>query len=311
MRTQILPALVLSLALLAGCAGAAPGGSASAPADGSVGAMGASNVLSSAAETLSFALESEEHSDQRIAKDGALLASYSYELPVLRVITEDGQVLDSAATAAEKAALDTASAFNQGFSSWLEDTDFSGVLDWAEEDYAYYVKNRLDWQGHYDEEFTYTSWRTDRLISIAGEYYSYTGGAHPNTVFLGWNFDLQTGRFLHPAALGADSEEFQAAVTEEILRQADDRAEKEGFDEPTALYWENYRDIAAQWTDYAVTFSDTGMTATFSAYELAPYAAGPQTFTIGWDFLCPWLSEDGKLLLAPREDTGVAAKSAP
>ena len=57
-----------------------------------------------------------------------------------------------------------------------------------------------------------------------------------------------------------------------------------------------------------MTFSDMGMTVTFSAYELAPYAAGPQVFALDWDFLRPWLSEDGKLLLNLPEDTETAAK---
>lgn len=311
MRKQILSALGLTLALLAGCANAAPGGAASAPGNESLGAMGATSVLSSASETLDFALESERKSDTRVAEDGTTLASYSYELPVLRVMTEDGQILDSAATAAEKAALDVAAAFNSNFADWLESTDFSSVLDWAEEDYARRVKSKADWYNNYEEEFTYTSWRTDRLISIGGAYYSYTGGAHPNSVFLGWNFDLQTGRFLHPAALGEDSEEFQAAVTEEIIRQADARAAENGFESPTEMYWEDYQSIAAQWPDYAVTFSDKGMTVVFSAYGMASYAAGEQTFVLDWDFLEPYLSEDGRLLLNISKDAGDAAKAVP
>ncbi|MEA4994116.1 MAG: hypothetical protein VB060_09855, partial [Oscillibacter sp.] len=154
MRKQILSALGLTLALLAGCANAAPGGAASAPGNESLGAMGATSVLSSASETLDFALESERKSDTRVAEDGTTLASYSYELPVLRVMTEDGQILDSAATAAEKAALDVAAAFNSTFADWLESTDFSSVLDWAEEDYARRVKSKADWYNNYEEEFT-------------------------------------------------------------------------------------------------------------------------------------------------------------
>lgn len=303
MRKLILPALALCLSLLGGCADADLIGATAIPAAESVGALGAANVLSSAAETLSFVLESDRHTDRCAADDGTELASYSYEIPVLRVATEDGQILDSAATAAEKEALNVAAAFNGSFASWLESTDFPEIFTWAEEYYQQCGKDGLSWSAPYDEEFTYTSWRTDRLISIAGEYYSDLGGAHPNSVFLGWNFDLQTGRFLHPAALGEDSEKFQAAVTEEILRQADKWAGEQGFENLAAAYWENYRDIAAQWPDYAVSFSDMGMTVTFSAYELAPYAAGAQTFVIGTDFLRPYLSEDGRLLLGLQQDS--------
>lgn len=40
------------------------------------------------------------------------------------------------------------------------------------------------------EELTYTCYRTGTLISISADYYSYLGGAHPNTVYFAWNYDL-------------------------------------------------------------------------------------------------------------------------
>lgn len=298
MQRRILPALALSLTLLSGCSDAAPAAASSAPTPltGATSALGAANVVSSAAEVLNFVLDSDKQADQCVADDGTELAAYTYTIPVLRVETEDGQILDSAATAAEKQALDVAAAFNADFASWLESTDFPGVLTGAEEDYALRKEDGQDWETPYDEEFTYTFWRSDRLVSIAGEYYSFTGGAHPNTMLLGWNFDLQTGRFLHPTALGADSGEFQTKVAEEIIRQADQRAAENGY-APTTMYWEDYQDIAAQWPDYAVSFTERGMTVTFSAYEMACYAAGAQTFEISLDFLKPYLSEDGRALL--------------
>lgn len=302
MQRKILPALALSLALLSGCSDAAlPARSVSEPLTGDTSALGAANVVSSAAEVLDFVLDSDKQTDQRAADDGTELAAYTYTIPVLRVETKDGRILESATTAAEKQALDVAASFNADFASWLESTDFPGVLTWAEEDYALCKENGQDWVEPYDEEFTYTFWRSDRLVSIAGQYYSFTGGAHPNTMLLGWNFDLQTGRFLHPAALGADSEEFQTKVTQEIIRQADQRAAENGC-EPTTMYWEDYQDIAAQWPDYAVSFSEKGMTVIFSAYEMASYAAGAQTFEISLDFLKPYLSEDGRALLGIADE---------
>ena len=97
-------------------------------------------------------------------------------------------------------------------------------------------------------------------------------------------------------ALGEDTEGFQAAVTEELIRQADRRAMDEDC-APTEMYWENYRDILSRWPDYAVTFSDSGMTVSYPAYELAAYALGPQVFELDLDFLEPYLSADGRELL--------------
>ena len=310
MQKRFLPILALSLALLSGCSStssAPAAGSASASLSDSNRIMG-SKVVSSSAEVLNFVLDSDRQTDRHDADDGTELAAFTYTVPVLRVATEDGQILGSAATAAEKQALDVAAAFNANFTSWLESTDFSGVFTLAEEDYTQRKESGQSWETPYNEEFTYTFWRSDRLISIAGEYYSYTGGAHPNTVLLGWNFDLQTGQFLHPTALGADSEEFQTVVTEEIIRQADQRAAEGGY-APTTMYWEDYQDIAARWPDYAVSFTDKGMTVTFSAYDLACYAAGPQTFEISIELLKPYLSEDGRALLGIVNDSQI--KSAP
>ena len=57
------------------------------------------------------------------------------------------------------------------------------------------------------------------MISVSGIYYSYTGGAHPNTWLLGWNYDLETGEFFSPEVL-SEGTELQDAVTSEIIRQA-------------------------------------------------------------------------------------------
>lgn len=301
-------ALALSLALLSGC-GAAPAGQTAEsgdPAEGgsaaeNFGALGAASVVSSAVEQLDFVLDSEEHSDRRAAEDGTELATYTYAIPVLHVETANGQTLDSAATAVQRQALDVAAAFNDTFAKWVESTDFPGFFTWAQEDYTMRQRDGQEWSAPYDETFTYTFWRTDALISVAGEYYSYAGGAHPNTVLLGWNFDLRTGRFIHPAVLGADTEEFQAAVTTEIISQANQRAMESGY-APTEMFWEDYQDIAAQWPEYAVSFTDEGMTVVFSPYELAAYAAGPQKFQLGMDFLKPYLSEEGMDLLGLSEN---------
>ena len=36
-----------------------------------------------------------------------------------------------------------------------------------------------------------------------------------------------------------------------------------------AGYWEDYQDIAANWSSYAVSFNEEGVTVAFSPYEIA------------------------------------------
>ena len=148
----------------------------------------------------------------------------------------------------------------------------------------------------YETELNTTFYETDGFVSVRGMYYSFTGGAHPNTMYTAWNFDLESGSFVEPGFLAADAQVFQEAVTEEIIRRADAIA-AENSQEPGVYFWEDYRDIAAKWADYAVSFDDEGMTVTFSPYEIACYAAGTQEFRLDRDFLDQYLSAEGLRLL--------------
>ena len=121
---------------------------------------------------------------------------------------------------------------------------------------------------------------------------SYTGGAHPNQVLLGWNFDLTTGELFSPEALAADGQEISDLVAEEIIRQAEARAAENSM-ESENFFWENYREVAADWGNYALSFDETGMTVGYSPYEMACYAAGPQVFTLTYEQLLPGLSDHG------------------
>lgn len=301
MRKPMMALLSLAL-LLNGC-----GGTASQPpaSGGPPAAMSDTSTMLSAApaaEILHFQLDRKSVSEdwKQDAADDVLLARYFYAIPTLQVVTEDGAVLEEATTQIQRQALEIAATFNTQFTDWVESVEFDKLGQWAEEAYEMRRAEGLDWAGFYEEEFTYGTWRTDRLISVAGQWYSYTGGAHPNTMLLGWNYDLEAGRFLHATSLGADPEALQIAVTEEIIRQAEARAAEQGVP-ADSLYWEEYQDIAAQWADYAVSFSDGGMTVSFSAYEMAAYAAGPQVFEISFDMLAPYLSDDGMELLGLAE----------
>jgi len=119
---------------------------------------------------------------------------------------------------------------------------------------------------------------------------------------MSWNFDLEAGEFFEPEILdeGGDLREYVQLV---LLSQSLDLAAENGASSTTGLYWEDYEDILADWTSYAVSFDEAGMTVGFSPYELACYAAGPQVFHLTYDQLRPHLGEHGKALLG-LEDAG-------
>ena len=166
--------------------------------------------------------------------------------------------------------------------------------DGAETDLAL----RQEWGGEwtpYALELTCQVYQTDHLVSIAAQYYSNTGGAHPNTCLLAWNFDLETGTFFGSDQLAGNGE-FRKTVSEELIRQARETAETAEM-EPEMYFWQDYADIIEDWHNYAVSFDETGMTVAFSPYELACYAAGPQVFHVTYDYLLPHLGEQGQTIL--------------
>ena len=248
---------------------------------------------------LSYTVSTTTWSDEVHAEDGTLLAAYRFVLPELKVVREDGTLVAEAENEAEEQAVAIMSVFNEKFSKWARAEEFQEIVSWAQEHYSMCVAENMEWIGYYTLELDCEVYQTERMISVSGTYYSYTGGAHPNTWTLGWNYDLETGEFFSTELLG-EGTELQDAVTSEIIRQAQIPME-DGY-VPVEMYWEDYEEIIANWPCYAVTFHDDGMDVVFSAYELAPYAAGPQEFHLSYEFLKPYLSEQGKVLLGLEEN---------
>ena len=235
------------------------------------------------------------------SRDGDVcLLTYRYEVPVLRACLDDGTELAEADL--PERVQSTLTAFNESFSYWRDGQDAQEVESWAREDYAVMKDILPIWtEGRgYETQLTCDLYQTEGFVSARGMYYSFTGGAHPNTVYVAWNFDLENGSFVEPSFLAADAQAFQEAVTEEIIRQADVVAAENSV-EPGVYFWEEYRDIAASWADYAVSFSEDGMTVTFAPYEIGCYAAGTQAFLLDRDFLGRYLSPEGLRLLGYEE----------
>lgn len=289
-----LTALMLIL-LLCGCAATAV---VSAPEPTVQEELPSVEILPSQ-EVISYTVGMSVWTDEALAEDGTQLATYAFMLPELRAVREDGAVIVEPQNDAEEQALAAIAAFNEKFGKWARAEEFHEIVSWAEEQYAVMTTEGIEWFAPYALELDCTVYQTDHIISVSGIYYSYTGGAHPNTWRLGWNYDLETGEFMDLEVLG-EGTELNEAVAAEIIRQAQIPLE-DGFVR-VEMYWEDYEAIVANWPSYAVTFGENGMDVVFSAYELAPYAAGPQEFHLTYDFLKPHLSEQGKLLLGLEEN---------
>ena len=285
-----LAALVSAFLILAACS--------AVPAEQLMPAQSAASDVHNAPgpEALDYQVETRLWEDSVRAEDGTMLAWYQFHLPEMSVLQADGTPLETAETPAEQEALEAAKTFNTRFSSWISQEEFESMTQEAAGELELFRENEMEWYGGYGQELEISLYQTEHLVSIQGTYYSYAGGPHPNRWHMGWCFDLDTGTFFGPESLAADSADFQQAVLEELIRQADERAAEYGV-EPQSFYWEDYRDILANWSSYAVFFDKRGMVIAFSPYELASYAAGTQSFRFSHDWLLPHLSEHGRQVL--------------
>lgn len=257
-------------------------------------------------EHIFYAIAANTRAETVCTEEGVTLLTSSVSYPQLTAYRGNGSLITAGETEKETAALAAVEAFNQHFLDWssggsAEGDIMAGDLEIATEDYAWRKAEGMEWFSPYTMELSCTTYQTKRMVSVSGLYYSYTGGAHGNSAHLAWNFDLENGTFFGPELLGGA--ELQAAVTEELKRQSVERATELGAT-PEELYWADYETILADWESSAVAFNETGMTVSYSPYELAAYAFGAQIFEIPYEVLEPYLSLQGLAILGLAEEPG-------
>jgi hypothetical protein len=109
--------------------------------------------------------------------------------------------------------------------------------------------------------------QNDKVVSIALENYSFTGGAHPNTFFMGLNFDPRTGKKLEFENCFADRGRLEQLLLAKFRRfhKLSDREDlnEAGFFWDRPFYLPNY-----------FSFQRDGVLFIYNNYEAAPYAVG-------------------------------------
>lgn len=308
-RWMIWPALCL-LAALTGCS-----------ASGAETALAADPLMESRArsaepadgepaaeETIRYTVDIVNWNKNTLSDDGELLVVSNLQIPELTAWREDGTAVLEPATPQEERAAAVVDTFNQRFEDWAVAGEFQEISAAAAERWkAQQESDDPIWIGEYTLELASSVYQTDQMVSVAGNYYSFTGGAHGNTMLLSWNFDLSSGAFFDVSMLAEDGPAFLTEVKDELYRQANTPQNDWGGAEglkgyvPARDYWEGYENTLANWSSYAVSFNEEGMTVGFSPYELASYAGGPQVFTISYDWLRPRLSQQGLITLGLAE----------
>jgi len=250
-------------------------------------------------EKITYTVERDIHQEEITTENGVKLAAVRYQLPLLQAVGADGVPITEGTTPERARALEVTAAFNEKFDPWRQEDDTLRRM--VTEDYSY-RPDMFTIGMYYVDELDFSVWQTEKLVSIRADSYSYYGGAHPNTALCGWSFDLETGTYLNPLSIAFDEQEFRTLVAAELVIQADERAAALQ-QEPTAMYWEDYRNVLGNWSDYPVFFDTAGMTVRFSPYELGSYAAGAHEFTFSYTFLEPHLSDYGRDLLGLKAAT--------
>ena len=249
-------------------------------------------------EEITYEVTTDPHEETVHAEDGTLLMTVSFQLPHLQAYA-DGTLIETPATPAQEEAMARVNTFNENFNQWRESGDTAQSMEDAKSLYQSFPDAFSNTS--YCEEFTYTAYRTGSLISIAADYYSFLGGAHPNDVYFSWNFDLDSSTFLTIPELATDPQAFTLAVADMIEVQAGERFASEPEYEGLSIsdiYWDNYRETIEKWgSDYAASFDADGLTVIFSAYELASYANGPQEFHFPYAALDSYWSDSGRAVL--------------
>jgi hypothetical protein len=126
-----------------------------------------------------------------------------------------------------------------------------------------------------------TFYHSPSVVSVLFDMYTYTGGAHPNTYFKTFTFDLENESLYTLEGLfqeGVDARETLAPIARVQLQQtlADfpdfiDTGTEPHPDTTTYPGLDNY----ANWV-----LTEDALVLYFPPYQVAPYVAGPQTVSI-------------------------------
>ena len=165
-------------------------------------------------EEITYEVSTDPYEQTVTAEDGTTLMVIDFQIPHLQAYA-NGALIEDPSTPAQEQAMDRVHTFNENFDQWRESNSSEENISFVKDLYRDMPEMfSEDHMAPLSEELTYTCYRTGTLISIAADYYSYLGGAHPNTVYFAWNYDLDSGMFLTISELAADPQTFTLAVAD-------------------------------------------------------------------------------------------------
>ena len=268
------------------------------------------------ASALHFEVATKVYENEYKADDGTVLMAERYELPVLELRTEDGELYTLAENVTANggtgnpAQFTAQNAFNTEMNNVLAGLE-SEAAQMAAEAKELYAENGTSvfLNGSYwtnELSLTQTYMTEGKLLSIAAENSTYYGGVHPNSATRAWSFDLTTGEFLTLDALASEEGDLQGNSLQEsiywnIYEQIAQKGLSEGYFDDYDSYLQDFPTLAT------LNFTENGLTVTFDQYVIAPYAAGPQVFSVPYSKFYNALSEHAKTILDVSQEQTVLA----
>jgi hypothetical protein len=134
----------------------------------------------------------------------------------------------------------------------------------------------------------------DDLISLdfsVGSYYA--GAAHPNSYSESFNFDLKNGKTIKLAELFNPGSKYLQTISAFAIQDLKKQSKAQGDNSMLDDDWIQ-RGAGPDAKNYqSWTISKTGLGITFDAYQVGPYAAGPQKVTVPYSSLKEIIRVDG------------------
>lgn len=165
--------------------------------------------------------------------------------------------------------------------------------DMLEEDKEYALDQVYTWQ--YDLSL-YETDQTDKYVVFSSNDYVYMGGAHGGTTGLGsLTFSKETGKqiesFLLPESLYALQPYMKKGLMEYFAEEENFSSEEEMMEN---LFIEGDEIPFPAFNPFP---SEDGLVFVYQQYEIASYAAGMPSFTLPYDVVRPYLTEEAESIL--------------
>ena len=169
--------------------------------------------------TVSYTTETEN----AYMDNDTVIATATYSIPTVIISANEG--------VAEK--------INGQLSQIVADIKANGqqALSYAQDDYSW-TEDLTYWQNH-SFEYSFETKRTEKILSLKGAQYTFTGGAHPFLYYEGYSFSLETGERLALSDIMSDYAGFAAYATNKMTTQM-------AANEYADSFYEGYEQILAE-----------------------------------------------------------------